>query len=124
MPTTATAVDATRASYYVDATDQCYGDGVAGCSVGDLIAVGTKPLGAARWNHLDLSGNVAEWVFDAAGSLPDPCTDCVGTGSTTGRVVRGGSFIDDASSITTSARAGHPADYRSASIGARCARNP
>lgn len=36
--------------------------------------VGTKPDGAARWGHLDMAGNVTNWVFDcySAGFYSEP----------------------------------------------------
>lgn len=47
--------DSTYASYYVDATKQCMGDGVMGCAITDLVPVGTKPAGDGQWRQSDLA---------------------------------------------------------------------
>ena len=47
-----------------------------GCALSDIAQVGALPLGAGRWGHFDLSGNVGELVLDVDGVLPTPCTDC------------------------------------------------
>jgi formylglycine-generating enzyme required for sulfatase activity len=43
----------------------CLGDGTSGCSALDLLDVGSRPLGAGRWGHLDLAGSLEEWTLDA-----------------------------------------------------------
>lgn len=119
-------LDPTRASYWVNATKQCFGDGVNGCSVTDLIRVGSKPAGNGRWGHSDLAGNVWEWVQDwwtstyPAGS----CKDCANLTELAGqqRSARGGGFRD--STYLDTATRGAFTYVRNATIGARCARNP
>ncbi len=69
--------------------------------------VGTHPLGAARWGHMDMAGNAAEWVFDGitdgySERVADPAcrsADCASLSSPwvwkeelPMRGVRGGSF--------------------------------
>lgn len=44
---------------------QCLGDGLSGCSAADLLDVGSRPLGAGRWGHLDLAGSLEEPTMDA-----------------------------------------------------------
>jgi formylglycine-generating enzyme required for sulfatase activity len=89
--------------------------------------VGSKgSLSAGRWGHLDLAGNVSEWVLDA---WRDPyrtggCGDCTSLTPTTRRVARGGAFSDSASVQTSTWRTSHAPDERSADIGVRCARAP
>jgi sulfatase modifying factor 1 len=39
-------------------------------------AVGTATLGAGPWGHLDMAGEMFEWVLDAYAPYVDPCTDC------------------------------------------------
>ncbi len=45
----------------------CNGDGNQSCSRADILAVGSKPLGMARWGHMDLAGSMFEWTADAVG---------------------------------------------------------
>jgi formylglycine-generating enzyme required for sulfatase activity len=45
----------------------CLGDGELGCSADDLLDVGSRPLGAGRWGHLDLAGSLEEWMVDTPG---------------------------------------------------------
>jgi formylglycine-generating enzyme required for sulfatase activity len=45
----------------------CMGDGDKSCSGDDILSVGSRPLGAGRWGHMDLAGSLFEWTADAAG---------------------------------------------------------
>ncbi|MFO0552390.1 MAG: SUMF1/EgtB/PvdO family nonheme iron enzyme [Polyangiaceae bacterium] len=45
----------------------CMGDGDQSCSLADILPVGSRPLGAGRWGHMDLAGSMFEWTIDAAG---------------------------------------------------------
>ena len=91
--------------------------------------VGTKPLGAGRWGHLDLSANAGEWVLDwyedpyPAGA---PCVDCVNLASTrTMRTLRGGAHWDPPNDlISTEIRNYGTPNFRVIGAGARCARAP
>jgi formylglycine-generating enzyme len=124
-PATSTTVDESRASYYVDATKQCFGDGSNGCAITDLINVGTKPAGNGRWGHADLGGNVAEWVLDWDGNpYPTPCTDCARTTTAAKRVARGGSFLSPAPFLLSASRYSNIPLGRSGTIGLRCAKAP
>jgi len=121
-PANSLTLDGSHASYY-DGTN-CVGDGVAGCAVTDLVAVGSKPLGDGRWGQSDLAGNVWEWTLDRYAAYGNPCLDCVKTAMASNRVFRGGSFL----TVATNLRAGFrsysgPAD-RYYYIGVRCARTP
>lgn len=120
-PATSTAVDGTYASY------DCMGDGAAACAVTDLLAIGSRPKGQAKWGHLDLSGNVSEWVFDPFTS-PYPagtCSNCAsGTGSPL-RVIRGGSYKDsDLCALRSTERRSWGELSRSDTVGFRCAKAP
>ncbi len=37
---------------------------------------GSKPAGAARWGHMDMSGNLLEWVLDRNDTPAGTCSDC------------------------------------------------
>jgi sulfatase modifying factor 1 len=57
-----------------------------------LLAVGSKPAGAGYWGHLDLGGNMNEWVYDYYSDYTaSSCTNCAQT-SGSARVLRGGSW--------------------------------
>ncbi len=117
-------VDETRASYS-DATKGCFGDGITGCALTDLVAVGSKPGGDGVWGQSDLSGNVWEWALDGyAATYADPCTDCANLTATTSRVVRGGSFGSDASYLRAAYRDDLAPMIRADNRGVRCARAP
>jgi formylglycine-generating enzyme required for sulfatase activity len=124
-PPNSTLVDESDASYFVDATRECAGDGVSGCSLDDLLYVGTKPSGRARWGQLDLGGNVWEWTLDAyvAPYAATSCVDCATLAGGTTRVVRGGSFDYPATSMASSFRGQDEPVYWSHDIGVRCARD-
>src|SRR4029453_8029817 len=90
-----------------DATLQCFGDGVPGCGMTDALFVGSKPVGAGRWGHADLAGNVAEWVLDVYRNpyQIDPCIDCAYLNAGSARVARGGSFFGSGVTVQASSRA-------------------
>ncbi len=118
--------DSTYASYYVDSTKQCMGDGVMGCALTDLIPVGTKPAGNGRWGQSDLGGNVSEWTLDwYANTYPqNPCFDCANLIPATWRVIRGGSYSDVAPFLRGASRDAVAAAGRRNTLGVRCARTP
>jgi formylglycine-generating enzyme len=121
IPATSQVISPADASYYVDDTKQCFGDGVNGCTGADVLAAGTKS-GNSLWGHGDLGGNVAEWVGDYyAPAFPLPCVDCVQPTAATTRVLRGGSFLTSASGLTASSRDQKTPLTREADIGFRCA---
>jgi len=64
-----------------------------------VMGVGRQPRGATPSGIFDMSGNVAEWTS----STPDPTAD-EETARLTYRVVRGGSYYDGPSLMTTTAR--------------------
>jgi sulfatase modifying factor 1 len=96
-------------------------------SPGDIVAVGSTPLGNARWGHADLAGSVEEWVRDTYsgayyGTIGNPCNDCVYiVGELVERVAKGGSWSSAQPSITQ-----HLPSHRSIRLettGIRCARD-
>lgn len=63
------------------------------CTKEDLAPVGSKPLGAGRWGHLDLGGSMTEWVLDAYGPYPATATsDYALAVDSPARVFRGGAW--------------------------------
>lgn len=64
----------------------------ASCSAVDLLPVGSRPNGRARWGHEDLLGNADEWLLDIFCAPPTRglCKDCVTTGACFQRTSRGG----------------------------------
>ena len=114
------SIDPNDASYRVDYTQNCVGDGVPTCTLADLIVVGTKPVGNGRWGHADLAGNVWEWTLDWYGNFPMPCKNCANLVSSPSRVVRGGGFDNIPYYVLANVRITIPtSDY--SDIGSRCA---
>jgi len=118
-----TKLDGMHASYF-DGIN-CVGDGMAGCQVTDLVAVGTKPTGDGRWGQSDLAGNVFEWVLDWYAPLyRASCLNCAETTPATYRVHRGGSFLLGAFHLRAGYRDNDSPAFRNVGIGVRCARAP
>jgi formylglycine-generating enzyme required for sulfatase activity len=42
----------------------CSGDGKPGCSLEDILPVGSRPEGAGRFGHADLAGSLFEWTLE------------------------------------------------------------
>lgn len=123
-PPSSTTLSASHASYWLNAGSTCMGDGVPGCTLADLIFVGSKPLGNGRWGHADAAGNVAEWTRD---SFKNPysstsCVDCAELSGAT-RTIRGGSFFGQQAQLPAAARGFAAGDQRFFSVGFRCARD-
>jgi formylglycine-generating enzyme required for sulfatase activity len=119
-PSSSVTIDDTRASYY--STD-CLADGEAGCSLTDIIVVGSKAAGNGRWGQADLAGNVGEWVQDLYDSYVVPCKNCANLSTSMDRVFRGGSYDNEASYLLSSSRRGRNPKHRSANVGVRCTRS-
>jgi serine/threonine-protein kinase len=91
--------------------------------------VGSFPAGASPYGVQDLAGNVWEWCEDAdspefyaSGPSHDPCNRRP-SAEACRRVVRGGSWMFDASSMRTFARSSFDPGTGSNGIGFRCARD-
>jgi serine/threonine-protein kinase len=96
---------------------------------GGTAPVGSFPDGASPYGILDLAGNVWEWcedVEDDAFYESGPIRNPKNTQRTekSQYVMRGGSWMYEASSLRTFARIGFEAHYRFAGGGFRCARSP
>ena len=125
VPATSTTIDETNASYYVDGTKMCFGDGVNGCWITDNIPVGTKPLGNGKYGQADMAGNVWEWALDTfADVYTTPCNDCANLSFTGFRVLRGGSMGQVAANLLSEYRyLPVSAENHYGDVGLRCARN-
>ncbi len=84
-------------------------DGGAGCGGASTAPVGSRDRGRSPYGLFDMAGNVHEWT----GSLY--------ASSGGARVLRGGSWKNDAASIRSSHREGALPNLRDASVGFRCA---
>jgi formylglycine-generating enzyme required for sulfatase activity len=96
-----------------------------------------RPTGAGKFGHLNLAGNVSEWVLDTAleKHAPGPCAagnaapgeeflDCIELTRSPNRVKRGGSFSDSADRLVNTYRSYDDAGAHRDFAGFRCARDP
>jgi formylglycine-generating enzyme required for sulfatase activity len=90
-----------------------------------IAPVGTASLGAGYWSQLDLVGDLSEWTLDWDASYV-ACTDCANTAPALPvRVVRGGSFDNDATALVPQySNLGAVTADRYSVVGFRCARTP
>ncbi len=109
-----------------------YADPVGGSCVlpsGDTDLAGARPPGASPYGVEDLAGNVAEWVADwysdwfYTDTCWAGCTDPLGATVGTERVIRGGSYAQDAAMIRVSFRSFGGPTMRDTFVGFRCARD-
>ena len=85
--------------------------------------VGSYRDGATPEGIMDMAGNLAEWCADWYGPYPGgPQKNPAGPSRGRARVVRGGSFVFDASCACGASRAGRRPDNPSESIGFRVVR--
>jgi len=116
------------------------------------LPVGSRPQGAGPYGHLDMAGNVWEWLSDvydpfayrregSARGIGGDCTQAMaaqnelrssGRQGFTGsnpipigceRVLRGGAFNYDAAGLRSSNRVHHPPQFRLIMSGVRCAKD-
>ena len=99
-----------------------------GCGLAGPATVGSRPFGQSPYGVMDMSGNLAEWVYDwyaadayelQQGSNPK------GVSSGALRVVRGGDYASvaggaGANDLRVSARASLPPDADMGPVGIRC----
>jgi sulfatase modifying factor 1 len=94
---------------------------------GAVNRVGSEsPKGDGLYGQADLAGNVIEWVQDGVSSYMSPCNNCSNLSNltvTSYRVLRGGSFFDDAAGLLSSYRGGSTPSPHYNNFGARCARS-
>jgi formylglycine-generating enzyme required for sulfatase activity len=102
-----------------------YPSGTGSCTdFTNLAPVGTASLGAGAWGHLDMEGQVYEWVLDNYGTYV-ACTDCANLSAPPARILRGGNFNSPTSYLPPAWRNdnNNPA-ARYDGMGFRCARTP
>jgi len=108
----------------------CYypdGSGTCDQTLRNIAPVGTPKLGAGKWGHLDLVGDMIEWELDwYSESYANPCTDCANLYSGSGRAPRDGYYgsTDEALLQSASRNNGFYPANRFQSYGFRCARTP
>jgi formylglycine-generating enzyme required for sulfatase activity len=95
---------------------------LSGCGA-DTVAVGSLAAGLSPFGAVEMCGNVAEWVADwysATYYAQSPSSNPQGPATGMLRVVRGGSFSDDAASARVAFRGSLDPTTQSASLGFRC----
>lgn len=98
----------------------------------ELALVGSKPPGAGRWGHLDLGGNLWEWVLDDLGQYDaaacDDCADVPEEGDcadvSASRSIRGGSYMEGAALLRAATRSNMAPSKIGGNGGFRCAGTP
>lgn len=93
--------------------------------IGDTTEVGSYESGRSIYGVYDLAGNAWEWVADWYSDtyyLNTPLTNPTGPATGEYRVLRGGSWLDDDSIVTTSNRGWNQLEYfTNTDFGFRCA---
>ena len=90
----------------------------------DTAPVGSYPDGASPYGVFDLAGNVWEWVADWFSGdyyTNSPSSNPTGPNSGQGRVLRGGSWYNNAGSARSAHRNGFDPSERTDRFGFRCA---
>ncbi len=111
----------------------------------DLLYAGSNDLDQVAWTNdssggrphevgeklandyalVDMSGNVSEWVWDLSGPYPTaPTTNPTGASTGNSRVLRGGSWSEDAERARVSAREARPEGSKDMNLGFRMVRGP
>ncbi|AKT38300.1 SUMF1/EgtB/PvdO family nonheme iron enzyme [Chondromyces crocatus] len=102
----------------------CYDRNEACRKIGVSVATcaaGTHPGDRTPEGIQDLAGNLAEWVSDGFSATPPSGVDPKGDPASPLKIVRGGSFFDDATKLSTLWRTVAAPVTAAATIGFRCA---
>jgi formylglycine-generating enzyme required for sulfatase activity len=103
----------------------CSRGGELPCTLEDIRVVGSKPLGAGRWKHVDLAGSMAEWVADGGSASPFGGANPTNIEDERLRVLRGGDWTSLAIALQIGQRLFSDPGLRNHLWGIRCAReNP
>lgn len=96
------------------------------CTAIDLVPVGSRPNGRAKWGHEDMLGNADEWLLDIYCSPPADglCKDCVTTGVCFQRTSRGGDVRMLEAEATRTYSRWRQANEPTSGKGFRCVRDP
>jgi formylglycine-generating enzyme len=105
------------------ATYACNGSPSDGTCTGlDILHVGSKPLGTAKWGQSDLAGSMFEWVLDEwSTGYTSECFDCANVGFNSTRGERGGDWSTSATTLRSAARGALDATSHTGQLGFRCA---
>jgi formylglycine-generating enzyme required for sulfatase activity len=92
----------------------------------NIAPVGSATLGEGLWGQFDLAGDVYEWNVDWYADYATPCADCANflPPPNLYRVLRGGSWWQDASQLSAEVRFFSDPTSRATDSGLRCARAP
>jgi formylglycine-generating enzyme required for sulfatase activity len=119
-------IDSSYTSYCPGGGNNCTGDGMLGCTVTDIVPVGSLPKGDGRWGHADLAGNLYQWLLDWFAPYTPNCMDCADltmpTDPSPSRAMRGGAFVYDKDNLRGGARSNGYPSMRNYIHGFRCAR--
>jgi formylglycine-generating enzyme required for sulfatase activity len=106
-----------------DEPPDCTRANMTGC-VGDTDKVGAREAGRSPVGADDMAGNVWEWTqdwYDASYYEHSPEAQPVGPSTGTLKVMRGGCWVSDASSLRTTCRKAELPDTWAPNVGFRCA---
>ncbi len=96
-------------------------------NIGDTTEVGKYPNGTSVYGVLDMAGNVWEWVndwYDGTYYSSSPTSNPLGPDTGQYRVLRGGSWLNYASSVGSANRLRSLPTVTGNVIGFRCSRSP
>lgn len=114
------AIDCSYANYNVNVPSGTY---CVNGTTGEATRIGSEsPKGDGKWGHTDLAGGVWAWNLDWYSTYPMPCNDCANLTAASNRVLRGGSFYDNAPALRGGFRYNLTPNLRGGSVGVRCAR--
>jgi formylglycine-generating enzyme required for sulfatase activity len=98
-----------------------YADGPVGDHRGQTVPVTSLPPNA--WGLHEMHGNVWEWCADGYGAYgAEEAIDPIGAPAAQARVMRGGSWLDDARAVRAASRVLNHQDFRDADVGFRLCR--